>query len=166
MGEMMSKRVAIFPGSFDPFTSGHDDLVKRALKMFDEVIITIAVNSTKTPLFSAAERKSMISEIYQTNTNVSVEYTDGLLVDFAKERNAIAIIRGLRAVSDFEYELQIALMNRHLAAEITTVFLMPHEKYTYLNSSIVKAVALHGGDVSDFLPANINSKLQEKFTKK
>lgn len=160
---MMTKRIAIFPGSFDPFTSGHADLVKRACRMFDEVIITIAKNSSKTPLFSKEERKEMIQEIYRDDVRVSVEYFDHLLVTFAKEHNAVAIVRGLRAVSDFEYEMQMALMNRHLAADITTVFLMPHEKYTYLNSSIVKEVAKHKGDITNFVPENIHQRILQKF---
>lgn len=161
----MSKKIAIFPGSFDPFTAGHADLVKRGLRMFDEIIITIAKNSQKQPLFTQEERKEMIGEIYADTPAVRVEFFEHLLVDFAKNESAVAIIRGLRAVSDFEYEMQMALMNRHLAPEINTVFLMPHEKYTYLNSSIVKEVAKHKGDFKDFLPPNIYARVLEKFSK-
>ena len=160
----MQHRTAIFPGSFDPFTSGHEDIVKRACHMFDHIIITIAKNSSKTPLFTKAERKEMINEIYADTDQVSVEFFDHLLVEFASEHKAVAIIRGLRAVSDFEYEMQMALMNRHLAPDITTVFLMPHEKYTYLNSSIVKEVARHQGDFKDFVPDNIYSKILKKYS--
>jgi pantetheine-phosphate adenylyltransferase len=160
----MTKRIALFPGSFDPFTSGHADLVNRAQKMFDEIIITIAKNSAKQSLFTKEERKEMISELYDDNPQVRVEFFDHLLVDFAKSQDAVAIIRGLRAVSDFEYEMQMALMNRHLAPEVSTVFLMPHEKYTYLNSSIVKEVAKHQGNVQDFVPDLIYKKVIQKLS--
>lgn len=161
----MTKRVAIFPGSFDPFTSGHQDLVRRGQKMFDEIIITIAKNSAKSPMFTKEERKEMISEIYTDTDQVRVEFFDHLLVDFAASHSAVAIIRGLRAVSDFEYEMQMALMNRHLAPEISTVFLMPHEKYTYLNSSIVKEVAKHSENYHDFVPPNIYDRIKAKLNK-
>ena len=160
----MKIRTAIFPGTFDPFTNGHKDLADRACDLFDKLIITIATNSKKTPLFSREERKDMISEIYANNPQVEVEFFDNLLVSFARKTDAVAIVRGLRAVSDFEYEMQMALMNRHLAAEIHTVFMIPDEKYTYLNSSIVKEVAKHKGDIEDFVPANISKKLSEKFS--
>ncbi|MCB0278427.1 MAG: pantetheine-phosphate adenylyltransferase [Calditrichaeota bacterium] len=156
-------RTAIFPGTFDPFTSGHQDLVERACRLFDHVIVTISVNSSKSPLFSIEERMEMIKEIFAANEQVSVEHFAGLLVDFAKAKSAVSLIRGLRAVSDFEYEMQMALMNRHLASDITTVFLMPNEKYTYLNSSIVKELAKHGGDFRKFVPANIYHRVIEKF---
>lgn len=159
----MANKVALFPGSFDPFTSGHKDLVDRGKKMFDKIIITIAQNSSKSPLFSMEERKDMISELYQNDEQVDVEFFSGLLVEFAKMKDAVAIIRGLRAVSDFEYEMQMALMNRHLAQEVTTVFLMPHEKFTYLNSSIVKEVAKYKGDIEDFVPKLIYKRLLEKI---
>jgi len=159
----MSK-IAIFPGTFDPFTRGHQDIADRASKMFDKVIITIAKNSSKSPLFSKEERKEMIQEIYADKPSIAVEYFDNLLVDFAKENNAIVIVRGLRAVSDFEYEMQMALMNRHLAPDISTIFLMPDEKYTYLNSSIVKEVAKHKGDFADFVPENIYERIIRKLS--
>lgn len=159
-------RTAIFPGTFDPFTSGHLDLVDRACRLFDYVIVTISVNSSKFPLFTIDERIEMINEIFQSNESVTVEYFDGLLVDFATEKKAVSLIRGLRAVSDFEYEMQMALMNRHLAPDITTVFLMPNEKYTYLNSSIVKELAKHGGDFKNFVPENIHQRVIQKFKSK
>lgn len=156
-------RTALFPGSFDPFTRGHQDLVERGTCLFDRVIITIAKNSKKTPLFSADERREMISEIYAGNDQVQVEFFDHLLVDFAKQNNAVALIRGLRAVSDFEYEMQMALMNRHLAPDITTVFMMPHENYTYLNSSIVKEIARLNADFKKFVPEPIYDRIRQKL---
>ena len=156
-------RTAIFPGTFDPFTKGHQDITDRAAMMFDRVIITIAKNSKKSPLFSKEERKEMISEIYASDPKIEVEFFDSLLVDFAKSKDAIVIVRGLRAVSDFEYEMQMALMNRHLAPDINTIFLMPDEKYTYLNSSIVKEVARHNGDFKDFVPENIYKRIIERM---
>ena len=160
----MKNRTALFPGSFDPFTSGHKDLVDRAKRMFDKIIITIAKNSSKSPLFTMEERKEMIAALYQDDAQVEVAFFEGLLVDFAIENKAIAIIRGLRAVSDFEYEMQMALMNRHLASEVTTVFMMPNEKFTYLNSSIVKEVAKHKGDIEDFVPKLIYERLIAKIS--
>lgn len=157
-------RTVIYPGTFDPVTNGHVDVIERAAGLFDRVIVAIAQNMQKTPLFSVEERKEMIIKSTMHLSNVEVDSFGGLLVDYALQRGAQAIIRGLRAVSDFEYELQMALMNRRLARDVVTVFLMPNEKYTYLNSSIVREVARCGGDVSSFVPAFVESKLKEKFT--
>ncbi len=156
-------RTVIYPGTFDPITNGHVDVIERAAGLFDRVIVAIAQNMQKTPLFSVEERKEMIINAITHLSNVEVDSFAGLLVDYARRRGAQAIIRGLRAVSDFEYELQMALMNRRLARDVVTVFLMPNEKYTYLNSSIVKEVASCGGDVSPFVPAFVETKLKEKF---
>jgi pantetheine-phosphate adenylyltransferase len=159
-------RTVIYPGTFDPITYGHLDVLERALNLFDEIIITIAVNPSKKPLFSLDERITLIKQVLETNPEghrVNVEGFDGLLVNFAREKKASAIIRGLRAVSDFEYELQMALMNRRLADEITTVFMMPHEKYTYLNSTIVKEVSSLGGNISNFVPKNVQEALVKKL---
>ena len=159
-------RTVIYPGTFDPITYGHLDVLERALNLFDEIIITIAVNPSKKPLFSLDERITLIKQVLETNPEghrVKIEGFDGLLVNFAREKKASAIIRGLRAVSDFEYELQMALMNRRLADEITTVFMMPHEKYTYLNSTIVKEVSSLGGNISNFVPKNIQEALIKKL---
>lgn len=156
-------KIAIYPGTFDPITRGHIDIVERASSQFDKVIITLAVNLVKQPLFDSKERKEMIEDAIKNMPNVTVEQFDGLVVDFAKKRNASVIIRGLRAVSDFEYEFQMALMNRHLAEDITTVFLMPHEKYTYLNSSIIRNVTSFGGDVEKFVTNFVAMKLKDKF---
>lgn len=155
---------AIYPGTFDPFTFGHIDVLERALNIFDEVSIVVAVNSQKRTLFTIDERVEMIRESLSSYERVSVDkFEGGLLIDYAKRRSACAIIRGLRQVADFEYEFQIALMNRHLYPDVTTVFLMPNEKYTYLTSSIIREVASLGGDVADFVPPPVLRALRRKF---
>jgi pantetheine-phosphate adenylyltransferase len=159
-----TKRIAIYPGTFDPVTYGHLDVIGRAREIFDEVIVAIATNSSKEPLFTAAERVAMIREVTAKFSNVSVDSFKGLLVTYAKRQAATAIVRGLRAISDFEYEFQMALANRMLDDRITTVFLMPHEQYTYLNSSIVREIAMHGGDVSKFVPPGIRTRLVRKYS--
>ena len=155
-------KTAVYPGTFDPITYGHIDIIKRALNVFDKVIIAISVDSTKNPLFAVEERIKMISEAVKDIQRIEIDSFSGLLVDYAKKTNAIAIIRGLRAVSDFEYEFQMALMNRRLNETIETVFLMPNEKFTYLNSSIVREVVSLGGDISDFVPENVKNELKKK----
>ncbi len=154
-------RTAIYPGTFDPITNGHIDIIERALKLFDKVIITVARNSAKNPLFSEEERMVLIKDAVRHLKGVEVDSFDGLLVDYARKKKATAFVRGLRAISDFEYELQMALMNRKLNEDLVTVFLMPHEKYTYLNSSIVREIARHAGNVKDFVPPNVLRKLEE-----
>ncbi len=156
------QRFAIYPGTFDPITHGHLDIIQRATPLFDKVFVTLALNSDKSPLFSTDERLQMIRDSVQGIEGVEVTHFDGLLVNFAQEIGAKAIIRGLRAISDFEYEFQIALMNRKLWHGIDTVFLMPDDKYTYLSSSIVREIARHGGDVSCFVTPGVASRLQEK----
>jgi pantetheine-phosphate adenylyltransferase len=156
-------KTAIYPGTFDPITFGHLDIIERASGMFDKVIVMVARNSAKQPLFNTEERMKMIKEAVKKIKNVTVESYDGLLVNFARKKKATAIVRGLRAISDFEYEFQMALMNRKLANEVTTVFLMPHEKYTYLNSSIVREISKMGGDVSGFVPVSVKQALRKKF---
>ncbi|MGQ9569388.1 MAG: pantetheine-phosphate adenylyltransferase [Thermodesulfovibrionales bacterium] len=158
----MGKR-AIYPGTFDPFTSAHLDIVKRALKIFDEVIVAVAPSQKKSPLFSLDERLNMIKKSLESLKNVRVEAFSGLLVDYVKEEDAIAIVRGLRAVSDFEYELQMALMNRRLNTDIETVFLMPSEEYSFLTSTMVKEVASFGGSVKGLVPEVVEKTLREKF---
>lgn len=155
-------RIAIYPGTFDPITNGHLDILDRAVKLFDKVIITIARNPSKSPLFSEEERLDMLREATKSHQNVEVDSFEGLLVDYARSKQAAAIVRGLRAISDFEYELQMALMNRKLDAAVETVFLMPNEKYTYLNSSIVREISRHGGDVSEFVPPMVRLSLERK----
>lgn len=156
-------KIAIYPGTFDPITYGHIDVIERAREIFDRVIVTVARNTAKDSLFTERERVAMIREVIKPYRNVTVESFAGLLVEFAKSRKATAIVRGLRAVSDFEYEFQMALTNRKLADGITTVFLMPHEKYTYLNSSIVREISVLGGDVSDFVPTIVRKHLAIKM---
>ncbi|SES99503.1 pantetheine-phosphate adenylyltransferase [Stigmatella erecta] len=154
--------VAIYPGSFDPLTNGHLSLIQRGLKMFDRLIVAIAVNPKKTPLFSLEERKVLIREACQDD-RVEVDSFQGLLVEYAKQRQVHVLIRGLRAVSDFEYEFQLANMNRKLAPGIETVFMMTGEDYFYISSQLVREVASLGGDVTGLVPANVNAKLLEKF---
>jgi pantetheine-phosphate adenylyltransferase len=156
-------RKVIYPGTFDPVTNGHLDIIKRAGDLFDSVIVTIAKNPNKTPLFSLEERFEMLKESTKEFDNIIIDSFDGLTVEYAKNAGAIAIIRGLRAVSDFEYEFQMALMNRKLDGNIATVFLMPHEKYTYLNSSIIKNLASLKSDISDFVPPVVSEAFIKKF---
>ena len=152
-------RVAVYPGTFDPITNGHVDIIRRAAPLFDRVIVTLAVNSEKTPLFSVRERLEMIRRSVKGIEGVEVDQFSGLVVEYAIRVGASVIIRGLRAVSDFEYEFQMALTNRKLAPRIDTVFLVPHEQYTYLNSTIVREVARLGGDISEFVPPGVRKKL-------
>ncbi|MGE5680647.1 MAG: pantetheine-phosphate adenylyltransferase [Bacillota bacterium] len=157
-------RKVIYPGTFDPVTYGHIDIIKRARELFDSVIVTIARNPNKIlPLFSVEERIEMLKESLIEFDNVEVDSFDGLTVEHAKNVGAIGIIRGLRAVSDFEYEFQMALMNRKLDGNISTIFLMPHENYTYLNSSIIRNLASLKSDVSDFVPPVVQEALTRKF---
>jgi pantetheine-phosphate adenylyltransferase len=158
-------RRAIYPGSFDPVTNGHLDIVERARKLFDEVIVAVANNDEKQPVFSLSERLELLRETVGKIDNVRIAQFTGLLVEFAKAEGAGAVIRGLRAVSDFEFEFQMALMNRKLDAVVETIFLMPKEEYTYLSSRIVKEIARLGGDVSGFVPACVNRALNEKFSR-
>ncbi len=163
---MSNHKIAIYPGTFDPITLGHIDIIERSSKLFSKVIVTLAVNPSKKPLFDVDERFEMIEDAVKPFDNVEVAKFDGLIVEFAKQVNAKVIIRGLRAITDFEYEFQMALMNRYLAEEITTVFLMPHEKYTYLNSTIIKNVANFGGDIEKFVTKLVYEKLIEKLKQK
>ncbi len=156
-------RIGIYPGTFDPITNGHIDIIKRSAVLFDKVIVAVTTNPVKTPLFRIDERIEMIKSSVKIMNNVEVDSFDDLLVNYAMRKKATAIIRGLRATSDFEFEFQMALVNRKLSRELVTVFLMPNEKYTYLNSTIVKEVASFHGDVSCFVPPEINKKLIEKF---
>ena len=158
----MKQSIAIYPGTFDPITYGHIDVVERACHLFSRVIILVARNTSKAPMFSDDERESMIKQVFKGNSQVSVDGFDGLLVDYAKRKGSRVIIRGLRAVSDFEYEFQMALTNRKLARKIDTVFLVPDERYTYLNSTIVREIARLGGDVSVFVPPSIQKLLRAK----
>ena len=158
-------RRAIYPGSFDPVTNGHLDVVDRARKLFDEVIVAVAHNVQKQPLFTLDERLAFLQGTVGKLDNVEIAPLDGLLVDFAVAREATAVIRGLRAVSDFEFEFQMALMNRKLEAAVETIFLMPKEEYTYLSSRIVKEIARLGGNVTEFLPTQVAAALRTKLGK-
>jgi pantetheine-phosphate adenylyltransferase len=156
-------RRAIYPGSFDPVTNGHLDVIDRARKLFDEVIVAVAHNDQKHPLFTLEERLKLLQSTIGRMKNVEIAPLDGLLVDFAVARKATAVIRGLRAISDFEFEFQMALMNRKLEAAVETIFLMPKEEYTYLSSRIVKEIARLGGDVTDFVPPRVAKALRAKL---
>jgi pantetheine-phosphate adenylyltransferase len=159
----MTERVALYPGSFDPFTNGHGDILDRARRFADRVVVAILENDAKTPLFSVAERIEMIREIVGEDPQVPVRSFSGLLVDFAREEKATLIVRGLRAISDYEYELQMALMNRRLAPAIETVFLMAKEEYSYVSSRLVKEVGRLGADVSGLVPEAVRRRLAGKF---
>jgi pantetheine-phosphate adenylyltransferase len=157
-------RKVIYPGSFDPITNGHLDVIERAQKIFDEVVVAIARNEVKQPLFTAEERLALTQKSVATLAKpVSVILFDGLLVNFVREQEATAIIRGLRAVADFEFEFQLALMNRKLASSIETVFLMPRDTYSYLSSTIIKEISRLGGPVTDFVPDVVATALKTKF---
>ncbi|HUX93220.1 MAG TPA: pantetheine-phosphate adenylyltransferase [Ignavibacteriaceae bacterium] len=159
-------RKVLYPGTFDPVTYGHIDIILRAKELFDAVVVTVAINPGKLPLFTVMERVQMLQKSLKGYKNISVDSFDGLVVDHAHEVGAVGIIRGLRAVSDFEYEFQMALMNKKLASDINTVFLMPHEKYTYLNSSIIRNLASLHSDISEFVPPIVVKALKNKFSQK
>ena len=159
----MKKVTAIYPGSFDPPTNGHLDLVERGSKIFDELIVAVLRNSEKTPLFSIGERRNMLEELTSGFKNVRVDVFDGLTVHYASRVKASAMLRGIRALSDYEYELQMALMNRKLRPELETVFMMPAEKYSYLSSRLVREVARLGGDISKLVPELVEQRLREKL---
>lgn len=156
-------RRAIYPGSFDPVTNGHLDIIGRGCQIFDEVIVAVAHNEAKRGLFTIEERIALLEQTAGKIPKVRVSRLDGLLVDFARQQEATTVIRGLRAISDFEFEFQMALMNRKLAANVDTIFLMPSEEYSYLSSSIVREIARLGGGVSAFVPESIDSALKRKF---
>ena len=160
----MSK-LAVVPGSFDPITNGHLDIIKRGAKVFSEVNVVIMNNSAKNSLFSVEERIALIQEVTASIPNVKVETSAGLMIDYAKSVGATAVIRGLRAVSDFEYEMQITSMNRVLDESIETFFIMTNNQYSFLSSSIVKEVAKYGGDISELVPRQVEEALREKFKK-
>ena len=157
------KKRAVYPGTFDPFTIAHLEIVKRGLRIFDEVIIAVAPSQRKQPLFSLEERLNMIAKSVQDLQGVRVEAFGGLIANYVKDKKGVAIIRGLRAVSDFEYEMQMAMMNRRLNSEIETVFLMPSEEYSFLTSTSVKEVASFGGPVKGLVPEVVEKALKEKF---
>ena len=155
-------RIAIYPGSFDPLTNGHVDIIERGSRIFDQIIVAILGNVEKTPLFSESERIAILQHVFKGRANVKVETFSGLLVDYAQLKKASVIVRGLRAVSDFEYEFQMALMNRHLAPGIETVFMMPAEQYTYISSRLIKEVFTLGGEITGLVPPIVEDKLRAK----
>jgi pantetheine-phosphate adenylyltransferase len=159
------KRIAVYAGTFDPVTNGHIDLVERSRRMFDKVIVAIAANPRKKPLFSLEERLAMFRTAVKGKKDVLIEGFDCLLVDYMKEKKAVGLIRGLRAVSDFEYEMQMALMNRRLDSSIETVFMMPSEEYSFITSTIVKEAASYGADVSSLVPKGVVGPLRRKFSR-
>jgi len=156
-------RIALYPGTFDPITNGHIDIIERGLHLFDKIIVTIAINVQKVPLFSLEERSAMIHECFQNSDRVLVGCTDGLIVDYALKNNAHAIIRGLRAVSDFDYEFQLALMNRRLERTVDTVFLMTAFRWIYISSSNIKNAARCKGKITGLVPEHVERALQKKF---
>ena len=157
-------RIAVYPGSFDPLTNGHVDIIRRGARMFDRIIVGILLNAEKAPLFTPDERTRLIRDVFRDTPSVEAETFEGLLVDYMREKRANVIVRGLRAVSDFEYEMQMALMNRHLSPDIETVFMMPAEQYTYVSSRLVKEVASLGGSVTGLVPEQVETRLIEKRT--
>ena len=159
---MASDIIAIYPGSFDPLTNGHVDIIQRGSGLFDRIVVAMLVNVEKAPLFTVAERVEIAREVFGRYPNVEVDTFDGLLVEYARRRKASVIVRGLRAISDFEYEMQMALMNRHLNPEVETVFMMPAEPYTYVSSRLVKEVVALGGSVTNLVPAVVEARLREK----
>lgn len=158
-------RIAIYPGSFDPVTNGHVDIVERGAKLFDKVIIAIMCNPSKKYLFSIEERVDLLKKSLEDLPNIEVDTFDGLTVNYAEKRNAVAMLRGLRAVSDFDFEFQLALMNRRLNRDVQTVFLMTGGRWIFLSSSIIKEAAQFGGDITGMVPAVVEEKLKEKFRK-
>ncbi len=159
---MQAEKVAIYPGSFDPLHNGHVDIIRRGAHLFDRIVVALLLNIEKAPLFTIAERVDIVREVFRDYPNVEVDTFDGLLVEYARRKQAGVIVRGLRAVSDFEYEMQMALMNRNLNPDVETVFMMPSDTYTYVSSRIVKEVVALGGTVTNLVPSIVESRLREK----
>jgi pantetheine-phosphate adenylyltransferase len=154
--------IAIYPGSFDPLTNGHVDIIHRGARLFERIVVAMLVNMDKSPLFTVAERVDLAREVFRDHANVEVDTFDGLLVDYAEKKRASVIVRGLRAISDFEFEMQMALMNRRLRPEVETVFMMPAEPYTYVSSRLVKEIVALGGSVHGLVPAIVERRLRDK----
>ena len=158
----MGEVIAVYPGSFDPLTNGHVDIIQRGSRFFDRIVIAVAINIDKAPLFTVPERVAIAREVFREWPNVEVDTFDGLLVDYARRKRASVIVRGLRAVSDFEYEMQMALMNRRLNPDVETVFMMPAAPYTYVSSRLVKEVVALGGSVHGLVPEVVEARLRDK----
>jgi pantetheine-phosphate adenylyltransferase len=156
--------IAVYPGSFDPVTNGHIDLIQRSAALFDKVVVAILRNTSKTPLFSVEERREMLESAIREMGNVAVADFSGLLVDFAERTGASVIIRGIRAISDYEYELQMALINRRLSSRVETVFMLPAETYSFVSSRLIKEIASHGGSISGLVPEEVERRLRSRFT--
>ena len=156
--------LAVYPGSFDPLTNGHVDIITRGVKIFDGIVVAVATNAEKAPLFTTAERVEMVREVFRAHPNVEVDTFDGLLVEYVARRRADVIVRGLRAVSDFEYEFQMALMNRRLESRVETIFMMPAEQYSYISSRLIKEVFALGGRVSGLVPDVVEARLRGKVS--
>ena len=166
MGERANARIAVFPGSFDPLTNGHIDIIQRGAKLFDRIVVAVLTNASKMPLFTVEERLAIIRENFKDTPNVEADGFDGLVVDYARRKGASVLVRGLRGISDFEYELQMAMMNRHLDAAIETVFMMPAEQYTYVSSRLIKEVMSLGGSITGLVPPGVEKRLISKNDKK
>jgi pantetheine-phosphate adenylyltransferase len=160
---MNKKNMAVYPGSYDPLTNGHIDIIERGLKIFDKIVVAVLKNPAKTYLFSLEERCQILKDVFKNNDKIETVHFEGLLVDFVKERGITTIVRGLRAISDFEIEFQMALMNRKIEPRIETIFFVPSEAYSFLSSKLVKEIYLLGGEVPSMLPAIVERKLKEKF---
>ena len=158
------ENIAVYPGTFDPVTNGHIDLIQRSAALFDKVVVAILRNSSKTPLFSVDERKEMLELAVREIGNVTVADFSGLLVDYAEQLGASVIIRGIRAISDYEYELQMALINRRLSSRVETVFMLPAETYSFVSSRLIKEIASHGGAISGLVPEEVERRLRKRFT--
>lgn len=163
MTKNRDERIAVYPGTFDPLTNGHVDIIRRGVGLFDRIVVAVLVNPDKSPLFTTEERGDMAREVFADEPRVEVDLFEGLLVDYVRQRGAHAIVRGLRAVSDFEFEMQMALMNRRLSAEIETVLLMPAESYTYLSSRLAKEVFSLGGSIKGLVPPLVERRLAERL---
>jgi pantetheine-phosphate adenylyltransferase len=157
--------LAVYPGSFDPFTNGHVDIISRGARLFDRIVVAILVNAEKNPLFSMTERVEIAREVFKHHKNVEIDTFEGLLVDYMERRKAQVVVRGLRAISDFEFEFQMALMNRRLNEKIETVFMMPAEQYTYISSRLIKEVFSLGGSVDGLVPELVEARLRDKNTR-
>ncbi len=166
MTAQATQRLAVYPGSFDPLTNGHVDIIQRGIRLFDRVVIAILINIEKAPLFSADERVEIVRQVFKDEPRVEVDTFRGLLVDYVRRRQANAIVRGLRAISDFEYELQMTLMNRRLNPDVETVFMMPAEPYTYVSSRLVKEVFALGGSITGLVPEVVEARLREKHRRR